>query len=340
MKVFILPTAMAACTCLTIACSGDNASKPGANPAADASSDASGDVATADASDSNAPDAGAAASFCNATDGYATTAFEACCTSADKSAQEYQFVDGVLRYGTQLCGQQLSASIAKGRITFDASAAQSCASAVQQAIGPKLCWDKILTNRSGRSLFSSPPCSTVVTGLQAQGSACAQDYECKDGLTCVGWTSGSDGACQSPPAVGQPCGAGPTDGGGTFSIDYGFGSHPPCASGAYCAGGTCAAQGASGASCAGDLECQPGLTCHNGQCGTGGPSPQNGACLYKQDCQEGLFCAAQDAGSIGTCQPRETTGGACTQFGDQCKGACAAPDGSAVGQCAAICGSG
>lgn len=54
---------------------------------------------------------------------------------------------------------------------------------------------------AGRAAFTCRPSS-----VQAHG-ACAQDVDCVDGLTCVGWTENADGVCKQPPALTEPCGA-------------------------------------------------------------------------------------------------------------------------------------
>ena len=47
-----------------------------------------------------------------------------------------------------------------------------------------------------------------------------------------------------------------TDGGGTTTVHWGFGTHPSCTGGSYCAtGGTCASQGSTGANCTADGDC-------------------------------------------------------------------------------------
>jgi hypothetical protein len=179
-----------------------------------------------------------------------------------------------------------------------------------------------------------------VTGLQAAGAPCATDFECANGLTCVGWTGGTDGTCASPGDAGGRCEQAP-DAGSALYIDYGFGDHPPCSASAYCSTPTCVAQGGAGASCTNSTSCASGLLCILGKCSSAGLSDGGSPCAAKLDCDPGLYCHAGDGGaSPGTCTPRVPLGGACTSTGDECKGLCAVPDGGKTGVCAAFCGSG
>ena len=211
---------------------------------------------------------------------------------------------------------------------------------LQQTIAAGVCWGNIDTNQPGGAEYGSSACTGVVTGLQAAGKPCAIDLECVSGLTCVGWTGSTDGTCAMPGAAGQPCEQA-ADAGSALYIDYGFGSHPSCATGAYCVTPTCKAEGATGAACTEDQACMTGTTCLLGHCAAAGPSPEGGACDTKVDCVQGLYCALDDGGAVpGACTPREGQGGSCTTSGDQCKGLCVSPDGGVGGVCTALCGSG
>ncbi|MGH7294440.1 MAG: hypothetical protein ACRELB_05895, partial [Polyangiaceae bacterium] len=176
--------------------------------------------------------------------------------------------------------------------------------------------------------------------LQAAGAPCAVDFECQDGLACVGWTGASDGHCAPPGDAGAACEQSP-DASSALDIDYGFGSHPPCAAGAYCATPLCKSQGASGTACSTDTSCLSGTDCHLGKCSAVGPAADGGTCDTKADCQQGLYCAQGDGGALpGQCLPRLPAGGACTATGDECKGLCVLGDGGKSGICTALCGSG
>lgn len=339
-------TALAACSTT------ETAPLPGEDASFEATTeDAATDVHPGEASAVDGPteggaveggvvDGGAGVAFCDQTYGALRVAFEGCCTSGDTTTDQYKFIDAIYVALTGDCEARLSSAIAKGRVTFDPTAAAACVTSFQQTIAGGVCWGNIDTNQPGAAEYGSSACTGVVTGLQAAGKPCAIDLECVSGLTCVGWTGSTDGTCAMPGAAGQPCEQAP-DAGSALDLDYGFGSHPPCAAGAYCVTPTCKAQGASGAACAEDSACSAGMTCHLGRCAAAGPSADGGACDTKVDCVQGTYCALGDGGAVpGVCAPREGQGGSCTSSGDQCKGICVAPDGGVGGVCTAVCGSG
>ncbi|HEY3820718.1 MAG TPA: Dickkopf N-terminal cysteine-rich domain-containing protein [Polyangiaceae bacterium] len=301
---------------------------------------AEGSAVDAPGAEAAAVDGGAGVAFCDQTYGAVRVAFEGCCTSGDTTTDQYKFIDAIYAALTSDCEARLSSAIAKGRVTFDPVAAQACVASFQQTIAAGVCWGNIDTNQSGPAEYGSSACSDVVTGLQAAGKPCAIDLECVSGLTCVGWTGSTDGTCTTPGAAGKPCEQA-ADAGSALYIDYGFGSHPSCAAGAYCVAQKCQAQAASGAACTEDAECMTGMICHLGHCAAAGPSADGGACDTKVDCVQGFYCALGDGGATpGICLPREGQGGGCTTSGDQCKGICVSADGGLGGVCTAVCGSG
>ena len=290
--------------------------------------------------ETGAVDGGAGVALCDATYGALRVAFEGCCTSGDTTTNQYKFIDAIYVALTQDCEARLSSAIAKGRVSFDPAAAQACVASFQQKIAAGVCWGNIDTNQAEPPAYGSSACSGVVTGLEAAGMPCALDLECASGLTCVGWTGTTDGTCMTPGTAGKPCEQA-ADAGSALDLDYGFGSHPPCAAGAYCVTPTCVPQGAPGAACTEDSACMAGMTCHLGRCASTSPAMDGGACDTRVDCQQGLYCATGDGGAAaGLCLPREVAGGPCTSNGDQCKGLCVSPDGGAGGVCTALCGSG
>jgi hypothetical protein len=339
--------------CAALAGCGGGGARPAAG-AGDASTDATladgaaHDGALADASsDGGAPhdgagaaDSGAGAAFCDATYGELRVAFEGCCTSGDTTTAQYKFIDAIYAALTKDCESALSSAIAKGRVTFDSTAAAACVAAFQQRIAQGNCWGDVDTNQPGPPIFGSSACSGVVVGLQAAGAPCAVDFECKDGLTCVGWTSATDGACTAPGASGKPCEQA-ADAGSALYVDWGFGNHPSCAAGSYCVTPTCKPQADAGASCTRDQACASPMICHLGACAATTVSSDGGACDGKIDCQQGLYCAPGDGGALpGTCLPRLPLGAECPPNGDACKGLCVPPDGGKTGVCTALCGSG
>lgn len=299
-----------------------------------------GDAFDAPSGEASTVDGGAGVAFCDQTYGALRIAFEGCCTTGDTLTDQYKFIDAIYVALTQDCEARLASAIAKGRVSFDTTAAQACVASFQQIIAAGVCWGNIDTNQPAPAEYASSACSGVVTGLQAAGAPCAVDLECQNGLTCVGWTGATDGKCATPGAAGAPCEQA-ADAGSALDLDYGFGTHPPCAAGAYCVTPVCKTQGASGAACTQDQACAAGMTCHLDHCAATGPAGDGGGCDTKVDCQQGLYCATGDGGSVpGACTPREIAGGACTLTGDQCKGLCVSPDGGAAGVCTALCGSG
>ena len=317
---------------------GKDAIGPGDGSNMDTSVDSGSDGGTESAADTGS-DATSGTSFCDGTIGVLVAAFESCCSAQDKATQEFMSLDMVLQEFKGTCEMQLQASVTKARVTIDGTAASQCEQAVQMLAANGFCWSALDNNKQSSPIFGSAPCNGVVAGLVDAGQPCAQSYECKDGLTCVGWSPSADGVCQAPGAAGSACSYA-ADAGAIIPFDYGFGNHPDCAAGNFCSGSTCKAQGASGANCGLDTECVTGLTCHLGKCGSGTPSGMGGPCVDAFDCQSGLYCAPGDGGAQGTCQMREAAGGACTQSGNECKGYCAPPDSGTTGTCAAICGSG
>jgi hypothetical protein len=299
---------------------------------------AASDSSTAEGSSSI--DGGAGTAFCAATWGELQAAFEGCCPSGDVTTNDYKFIDAIYSAIVQHCGQAVSSAIQRGRVTFDPAAAQTCEASILAQVAGGWCWPQVDTNQASPPLYATSACSGVVTGLQGAGAPCAVDFECEDGLTCVGWGASNDGTCTTPGAVGHACGP-EADAGSILNLDWGLGTHPACASGAYCDGGVCAAEGGAGATCSSDDACDSGMTCHLGVCGTTGPATAGGACDGKVDCQPGLFCNPGDGGAqAGTCAPRSPAGGECSSGSDVCEGYCLLPDGGSVGVCTAVCGSG
>ena len=218
-----------------------------------------------DAADAAAVDAATGVAFCDATYGGLRVAFEGCCTSGDTTTAQYQFIDAIYAALTKDCESALANAIARGRVTFDTTAAAACEASFQQRIGQGNCWGNVDTNQPAPPIFGSSACSDVVTGLQKAGAPCAVDFECADGLTCVGWTGSTDGACASPGGAGAPCEQAP-DAGSALDVAWGFGNHPSCAAGAYCVTPKCKAQGGSGAPCTSDQACTSPMICHLGAC--------------------------------------------------------------------------
>src|SRR5580698_6033684 len=126
------------------------------------------DVLTGDVSQESSPEAGtvdggAGVAFCDQTYGALRIAFEGCCTTGDTLTDQYKFIDAIYVALTQDCEARLSSAIAKGRVTFDPTAAQACVTSFQQTIAAGVCWGNISTNQPAAPPYGSSACSGVVT---------------------------------------------------------------------------------------------------------------------------------------------------------------------------------
>lgn len=284
--------------------------------------------------------------FCKGTLGLYAPMYEACCDPS-VAPKRYSFDNGVLKGLLVACTTTLGKSVQSGRATLNSAAAATCAANVSKEVQARTCPDVLRapSNQTPKSIFKEAAgCSEVLVGQQGVDAPCAKDHECVDGLTCVGWTSESDGICKTPPGSGAPCAYAVPDGGGFVEVlRWGFGTHPRCAAGYYCASsafqqGTCQPSKSAEASCDSDDECAEGLRCQLGVCGTAGPAPAGAPCERSSDCQDRLHCKSADGGSL--CAPREVAGTPCSsELGSECQGACVKPDGGGAASCVAFCGS-
>jgi hypothetical protein len=282
---------------------------------------------------------GQGTAYCQNTYGKLVAWFPACCSPDDQQTTEYKLGVGIFAAATSTCGPDLEGSIAKGRLEYDAVAAQTCFDAWATVFGSACNGNPIVATNSAALASSLETCKNVFRGRVAANGACARDTDCVDGLTCLGWTPSSDGTCATPPALSQACGEGLTDAALTLNITFPFGDHPGCAPGAYC-NKICLAQSNPGGSCSKDEQCAGGKLCHAGTCGDVGDSDQNGSCKTNDDCKTGLYCQAPGLGQLGTCLPKQADGATCTSSVSSCKGRCDRPDGGATGTCKSFCGSG
>lgn len=328
---------------LALACGDDPTDAPAGAPDA-SSSDAPVTPPPPSTPSDGGVDATELEAFCAGTLGLRAPRYAECCSEAD-APQRYRFDHGLLSGLGLECTESLGKSLAANRVTFVASAAQTCATNVSTELAARSCPEVVRapTNEQPKTLFNEAEgCADVIVGRQSEGAPCARDYECQDGLTCVGWTPDGDGVCKTPPGDGELCGNGIPDGSGFFDIlTWGFGSHPRCAAGFTCSPtafqqGTCKAQQPAGGECDAHEECLDGLRCQNGSCSTDGPGPAAAPCERTSDCQGGLFCKFADGGS---CTPRGVAGDECTSdLSSECQGACVREDGGPR-HCVAYCGS-
>lgn len=323
---------------------GDEAA-PTADPAPDGSTP---DGSTSDATQADAPPptGDELDAFCKGTLGLYAPMYAQCCDPAP-APKQYAFNEKLLEMLALSCTTSLGKSVQSGRAAFASTAAATCKKTASSAIQARACPDVLRSpsNQPSKSIFDDATgCSEVLTGRQGAGASCANDYECTDGLTCVGWTSNSDGTCSTPPGDGALCGYAIPDGGGFIElVHWGFGTHPRCAAGFYCAStalqqGTCRPSKLADDSCNANEECAEGLRCQLGTCGTAGPAPADAPCKRNTDCQDRLFCKSGDGGSL--CATRGVAGTACSnELGSECQGACVKPDGGGAASCVAFCGS-
>jgi hypothetical protein len=307
---------------VAVACGGSSSSSPDGADGGDGSQNDGGSSGTV---------GGSASNYCDATLGAFVQYLGKCCTNDDKANAGYALLAGLLSAAQASCSKTLDAGVSKGRLSEDDGQLASCNSAISQVL-PSLCGGPPVNT----STIDVNACKNVYKGTVAAGGACAGDQECQDGLTCVGWTSSSDGACKTPPAIGEPCGEGPAEAGTLqLTTNFNFGTHPACAPGAYCSISKCVAQVADGQSCLADTknQCASGH-CFEGKCGSTMPSAQGGPCTSKTDCNSGLYCDKPSATAAGTCQAQKTAGATCTNQQNECKGNCTA------GKCVTFCGSG
>lgn len=283
--------------------------------------------------------------LCASTYGTLHDSYDACCTASDRSSLRYQLVFGQLGVIKESCTPQLEASASAGRIELDSTEFHVCTARFAAFFAGGACGKDLSPYLD---FVTIDGCRDAVNGNQAVGKPCLRDYECENGLTCVGFAGQNDGLCTRPPPLGEACGGGKTDaGGGDAVIAFAFGVHPKCETAATCnrSTGRCVASLEENAACSDTEQCNGGLTCLLGKCSADAPSPAGGPCRSNKDCSGiALFCELGAAGTPGKCAPRKPAGAACTApgalGGSSCSGQCVAPDGGAAPQCVSFCGSG
>jgi hypothetical protein len=295
-------------------------------------------------SDSGSADALAHASpgphyVCDVTFGAIVRSFESCCSAADKKAAQYAAETTGKPRASALgsCEQDLAQSDASQRIHIDAVSLAECSVEVAAYLdAAPQCWE--LKNRSERGVppaLTAASCKAAVVGLEAETKPCRRDYECSDGLTCVGWSIGSDGTCQHPPARGEACGALIGDAGDGSRADasasaalpsgYPFGDHPACAANGSCDEGRCHAPA--------DADSDAGAFAREGD-----------TCTADAECLDTLYCARThaDGGGPRYCMPRGLAGARCDLAGvdvdEMCEGICRVSS-AHVATCVSFCGS-
>ncbi len=152
---------------------------------------------------------------------------------------------------------QWQASIAAGRMEYDASAAGGCVSA-----SASLSCSEYAALSSGNGNTSlAGTCEPFLIPKVANDGACSQDDECTSN-NCVGATSSTDGACKPMPGPGEACDGSCVDG---YYCGYADGQTME----------TCIAFKANGAQCTVSDECTSGYcdsTASPSVCGTKAPT--------------------------------------------------------------------
>lgn len=264
--------------------------------------------------------------FCARTIGATISATEACCNPAEKEIREYKTLIEAAKYLNTACGTSLDGSIGSGRVGYDSVAAEACFAAFDAAFDNDVCQQDRL---SALELMRAIPCRDAFVGKQAIGEPCAVPYECQNGLACV--ASGEDeGTCQSPPAVGKPCGSPQNN-----VLNLRFGSHRSCALGSHCDPGIAACAAPTSGECDFDADCADGKLCILDQCSPRGSVGDN--CESPAQCNSGLFCDIVVGTSAGKCAVKKAAGAPCAQGFSECKGIC--PETDAAASCEAFCGS-
>jgi hypothetical protein len=249
------------------------------------------------------------------------------CAPADLSTTE-----AMARAAANLCFSDISAALSRSRASFDADAAQHCVAMLRAK--------PLAQSSETDTFFQHFPCDRVLLGLQAQGQPCRYSVECKDGLSCVGYSVGVDGTCKKPPRPGEACEGQPF---GTILNDAAASlHHPACARGAWCNGKTCDRRLPAGRACGSSAACAEGLACVMGRCAPRGAA--GAGCRTDADCVFGLWCDHDADAGTGRCATKRAQGAACGS-NEQCKGRCdlaAARDAGPGehGTCASVCGSG
>lgn len=189
---------------------------------------------------------------------------------------------------SRLCDQQIGivdASIAAGRMTFDASTMNNCLKAL---IAPDNSCSSV-----GSMLPWAAACMTSAwVGVVAVGGACSHNFECAnpDAAYCA-----PNQVCTALPTEGMSC------------------AGQNCAAGFYCGGGTCHAQLPAGGMCAANQQCLKGNYCNNAQPRVCAPLQAAGQpCTTSQSCQSNQCLPGVCAGSTTTCLSNSDCGGRCS----------------------------
>jgi hypothetical protein len=318
----------------------------GGGSEASTTTDASaGDAASLDSGSDSLVDSATVSSFCDGTLGAYAALVAKCCNVTDKALPQGANLVSRASSLTAACNDALTNALLGGRVRVSAADSQACVTAYAGAYSSMARCATL--QQIDPSVEPVPQCAAAIVGLAVANAACAGDYECANGLTCVGYSGGmANGRCHPPAGAGGACGSSRNDGSlGALAIP--MGSHPACATGFYCDGtSTCKAQGGPGTACVRNDQCTAPSRCDGtGKC-TGGTDnalvSMGLPCNATIDCQIGLWCDHTDSSDasallpVGKCAAKKTTADVClTAEVGECNGLCS----TSSKQCVAFCGS-
>ncbi len=329
-------TAIAAWACGADPAPAQGAPPDSASPPPTPPDDAGGEL-DANADDTLVtPPAGAGKAYCDAVFGSVVKALDTCCTAEDKTTDLYELSSNLGGFIAMRCESKLDASIAKGRLLYRPGKAATCASASAARYASDKCTN--LTEPADDPAFAA--CTAVFAGTVKSGGACAEDFECEEGLTCFGYTPTSEGTCSAPSAIDAPCGRGASDA-SVFDrlVFMRFGSHPACVAGARCDDDDrkCHPLVPAGGDCTSDDSCEDNHVCSVGKCvaraDVGAP------CTTARSCKSGAYCNQRVQPSV--CAAKKIAGSECfdPNLNTECIGRCVADGGALPGNCVSHCGS-
>lgn len=185
----------------------------------------------------------------------------------------------------------ISASVAAGSTTFDATAATACLRLLSEAT-----CDTVAP--------VSSPCEQAFTPLVGAGGVCRTHFDCAEGY-CLSDPGSCGGRCEDRPGLGESC------------------DNPVrvCARGTYCRGSVCASdrrQTETAGPCSTQIDCPGGILDRLFYCaaGTCQPTRTRGACQDSVECRLKYYCHP----TTRDCQPRRAAGeGPCSVVVSSCE---------------------
>ena len=156
-----------------------------------------------------------------------------------------------------LCTSALTSAIRSGAARLDASAAATCAGAIDSSL--QGCdW------AAGVDPPAPLECDGFVHGLLGDGATCRSSLECIEGLRCHGVGPTSVGRCGRPHDDGAACDVGVDSLVAYARQDRVDRAHPECSG--FCSDHRCAARAPRGGVCRASIGCAAGDVCAGGRC--------------------------------------------------------------------------